>query len=120
MTKIAGQVEENLQYYSYLDPISRRLNAPNAGAIVGSREFSEMLATIDHCLKYMKAHVGLAIFVSSSTDPSLVKSSRGRDVSSSICNSHDQGIDSDSKSFCHFLEKRISRCIKTDYRSPVE
>ena len=57
MTKIAGQVEENLQYYSYLDPINRRLNAPNAGAIVGSREFSEMLATIDHCLKYMKTHV---------------------------------------------------------------
>ncbi|KAI9891608.1 MAG: Golgi transport complex subunit 3 [Vezdaea aestivalis] len=58
ISKISKDLEDNLQFYSYLEPISRRLNAPNAGNTVRSREFSEMLATLDHCLRYVHSHSG--------------------------------------------------------------
>lgn len=50
-------IAENLQYYMYLEPIARRLNAPGAGNFVRSREFSEMLANLDNCIDYMEKHV---------------------------------------------------------------
>ena len=57
LSKIADHVTDNLHYYSYLEPITRRLNAPGAGNYVRSQEFSEMLSTLDHCLEYMQSHV---------------------------------------------------------------
>ena len=50
-------VGRNLQYYSYLEPITRRLNAPGAGNLVRGQEFSDMLARLDECLDYLNAHV---------------------------------------------------------------
>ncbi|KAK5005376.1 Golgi transport complex subunit 3, partial [Cryomyces antarcticus] len=47
---------ENLQYYTYLEPITRKLNAPGAGNFVRGKEFSEMLSNLDRCLEYMQAH----------------------------------------------------------------
>jgi conserved oligomeric Golgi complex subunit 3 len=55
---LARGVKDNLQYYSYLEPITRRLNAPGAGNFVRGKEFSDMLARLDECLEYMGAHVG--------------------------------------------------------------
>ncbi|MCJ1414536.1 Golgi transport complex subunit 3 [Xylographa parallela] len=56
VTRLADDIGENLQYYSYLEPITRRLNAPGAGSFVRGREFSDMLARLDECLGYMTSH----------------------------------------------------------------
>ena len=58
ITKLADSLEDNLRYYAYLEPVTRRLNAPGAGNFVRSKEFSEMLARLDECIAYMAAHVG--------------------------------------------------------------
>lgn len=54
---LASNLDYNLKYYNYLEPVTRRLNAPGAGNFVRSKEFSEMLARLDDCLDYMAAHV---------------------------------------------------------------
>jgi prefoldin subunit 5 len=56
-TKLADDIHENMQYYEFLDPVSKRLNAPGAGRLVGTKEFSDMLRRLDECLDYMHAHV---------------------------------------------------------------
>jgi conserved oligomeric Golgi complex subunit 3 len=56
-SKLAEDITENLQYYNYLEPITKRLNAPGAGNLIRRAEFSDMLANIDTCLDYMQAHV---------------------------------------------------------------
>ncbi|KAI9844895.1 MAG: Golgi transport complex subunit 3 [Sclerophora amabilis] len=54
MTKLTDDIGENLQYYNYLEPITRRLNAPGAGRFVRGKEFSGMLSKLDVCLEYMQ------------------------------------------------------------------
>jgi len=54
--KLAGEVVENLQYYNYLDPITKRLNASGAGSLVRRSEFLEILSNLDTCLDYMQSH----------------------------------------------------------------
>ncbi|MCJ1471705.1 Golgi transport complex subunit 3 [Lambiella insularis] len=56
VTRLADDIGVNVQYYSYLEPITRRLNAPGAGNFVRGKEFSDMLARLDECLEYMGAH----------------------------------------------------------------
>ncbi|KAL9103323.1 MAG: hypothetical protein Q9163_001629 [Psora crenata] len=56
LERLAGELEYNLKYYNYLEPVTRRLNAPGAGSLVRSKEFSEMLERIDACLVYMAGH----------------------------------------------------------------
>ncbi|KAI4697688.1 uncharacterized protein J4E84_000821 [Alternaria hordeiaustralica] len=56
ITKLADDMEQNLRYYLYLEPTTKRLNAPGAGKIVRGKEFVEMLANLDSCLEYMQAH----------------------------------------------------------------
>lgn len=67
ITRLADKLDDNLRYYIYLEPVTRRLNAPGAGNYVRSKEFSEMLARLDDCLDYMAAHVSV-----------LLSESRGR------------------------------------------
>ena len=57
MTSLADDLDRNLKYYNYLEPVTRRLNAPGAGSFVRSTEFSEMLARLDECLEYVASHV---------------------------------------------------------------
>ena len=57
LENLATKVGENIQYYSYLEPITRKLNAPGAGNFVRGKEFSDMLARLDECLEYMNGHV---------------------------------------------------------------
>ena len=52
----AEAIAENLQYYDPLERITRRLNAPGAGALARSQDFSDMLRTIDECIDYMVTH----------------------------------------------------------------
>ena len=61
ITKLADNLEDNLKYYTYLEPVTRRLNAPGAGNFVRSKEFSEMLARLDECIEYMAAHVSFYV-----------------------------------------------------------
>lgn len=56
-TKLANDIHNNLHYYDFLDPASRRLNAPGAGNTVRDKEFSDMLRRLDVCLDYMETHV---------------------------------------------------------------
>ncbi|OJI85209.1 hypothetical protein ASPTUDRAFT_54868 [Aspergillus tubingensis CBS 134.48] len=53
---LAEDIQENLQYYDFLDPASRRLNAPGAGNTVRGKDFSDMLRRLDECLDYMETH----------------------------------------------------------------
>jgi len=62
ITGLANDLEANLKYYNYLEPVTRRLNAPGAGRLVGSTEFSEMLSRLDVCLEYMASHVSVSRF----------------------------------------------------------
>ncbi|EEH36789.1 hypothetical protein PAAG_07207 [Paracoccidioides lutzii Pb01] len=55
-SRLAEDIHENLQYYDFLDPVSRRLNAPSAGNSVRTKDFSDMLKRLDECLDYMQAH----------------------------------------------------------------
>ena len=61
ITRLADNLDHNLKYYNYLEPVTRRLNAPGAGNFVRSKEFSEMLARLDECLEYMAIHVSIAL-----------------------------------------------------------
>ena len=60
LNTLADDLGQNLKYYSFLEPITRRLNAPGAGSFVRGKEFSDMLARLDECLEYMAAHVSVA------------------------------------------------------------
>ena len=57
--RLANDLDHSLKYYNYLEPVTRRLNAPGAGSFVRSKEFSEMLARIDDCIDYMSSHVSV-------------------------------------------------------------
>ena len=61
LNTLADELGQNLKYYSFLEPITRRLNAPGAGSFVRGKEFSDMLARLDECLEYMAAHVSITI-----------------------------------------------------------
>lgn len=57
ITNLADNMNHNLQYYAYLEPMTRRLNAPGAANLVRAKEFPDMLTNLDQCLDYMQAHV---------------------------------------------------------------
>jgi hypothetical protein len=56
LTSLADAIDENVQYYAYLEPMTRRLNAPGAANMVQGHDFSEMLFNLDNCLEYMESH----------------------------------------------------------------
>lgn len=56
ITQLADDMDQNLRYYLYLEPTTKRLNAPGAAKIVRGADFAHMLANVDSCLDYMEAH----------------------------------------------------------------
>jgi hypothetical protein len=54
---LADEVGTDLQYYAYLEPLTRRLNAPGAGRIVRSDDFLDMLLNLNTCIYFMDQHV---------------------------------------------------------------
>ncbi|KAF4301391.1 Sec34-like protein [Botryosphaeria dothidea] len=56
ITKLADDISENVQYYTYLEPTTRRLNAPGASNFVRAEGFTEMLVNLDNCIDYMMTH----------------------------------------------------------------
>lgn len=57
---LSEEVSTGLKYYAYLEPITRRLNAPGASSVIGDDGFVEMLTNLDGCIEFMINHVGLA------------------------------------------------------------
>lgn len=56
ITGLATDIDENLRYYTYLEPMTRRLNAPGATNLVRDSDFPRMLENLDNCLEYMQEH----------------------------------------------------------------
>ncbi|OQO05186.1 hypothetical protein B0A48_08206 [Cryoendolithus antarcticus] len=56
LSTLADGIEENARYYTYLEPMTRRLNAPGAASLVQGGDFPSMLSSLDNCLAYMEAH----------------------------------------------------------------
>lgn len=62
--ELADEVGTDLQYYAYLEPLTRRLNAPGAGRLVKNGDFLEMLENLNSCIEFMDQHVGFASLMS--------------------------------------------------------
>jgi hypothetical protein len=58
---LADSVGRDLQYYTYLDSATRRLNAPGAGRLVEGASFAEILSTLDSCIEFMKTNVSVSV-----------------------------------------------------------
>ncbi|KAF2770922.1 Sec34-domain-containing protein [Teratosphaeria nubilosa] len=56
LSSLADSIDQNARYYAYLEPMTRRLNAPGAANLVKGSDFTEMLANLDDCLEYMDSH----------------------------------------------------------------
>jgi hypothetical protein len=54
---LADEVGTDLQYYAYLEPLTRRLNAPGSARLVRSDDFLDMLLNLDTCIEFMDEHV---------------------------------------------------------------
>jgi hypothetical protein len=54
---LSDEVEADLKCYAYLEPITRRLNAPGASSILGDEGFFEILTNLDTCIEFMIEHV---------------------------------------------------------------
>ncbi|KAJ4292998.1 Golgi transport complex subunit 3 [Collariella sp. IMI 366227] len=53
LQELVDSVGSDLQYYTYLDSATRRLNAPGAGRLVEGGSFAEILSTLDSCIEFM-------------------------------------------------------------------
>ena len=56
---LADEVGSDLHYYTYLDNVTRRLNAPGAGRLVDDEAFGEILDNLDLCVAFMAKNVGV-------------------------------------------------------------
>lgn len=54
---LADEVGTDLQYYAYLEPLTRRLNAPGASRLIRSDDFLDMLVNLNTCIDFMDQHV---------------------------------------------------------------
>ena len=63
LRSLADEVGTDLQYYAYLEPLTRRLNAPGAGRVIRSDDFLDMLINLNTCIDFMDRHVCLLFFV---------------------------------------------------------
>lgn len=53
---LAEEVGTDLQYYTQLEPITRRLNAPGASNILGDDSLVEIMSSLDACIEFMRTH----------------------------------------------------------------
>lgn len=57
LRNLADEVGIDLQYYGYLEPLTRRLNAPGSGRLIKNDDFVEMLTNLNACIDFMDQHV---------------------------------------------------------------
>ena len=121
MTELANELGRNLKYYTFLEPVTRRLNAPGAGSFVRSKEFSEMLSRIDECLEYMSVHVSSMISIMVFFKANIAAVTPGSiDLSVTIPFIVDQRIDVDPRTLCWCITRNSFRCCSKDLRSTTE
>ncbi|CAL3971672.1 unnamed protein product [Diplocarpon coronariae] len=53
---LADDVGTELQYYAYLEPLTRRLNAPGSGRLVRNDDFLDMVLNLNTCIDFMDRH----------------------------------------------------------------
>lgn len=70
---LADEIGLSLQYYAYLEPLTRRLNAPGSGRIVKNDDFLDMLMNLNTCIDFMEEHVSFPF-----PFPSMMKSPHPR------------------------------------------
>lgn len=112
MEGLASSLEHNLKYYQFLEPVTRRLNAPGAGNFVRSKEFSEMLARLDDCLDYMAAHVSLSQEVLDLLLTIIAQPPRLSYLQVALPIAHDSRTDLDPGSLCWRTPGDSFRCIQ--------
>ncbi|TQS35245.1 hypothetical protein Golomagni_04339, partial [Golovinomyces magnicellulatus] len=56
LVDLTDEVGTALQYYAYLESLTRRLNAAGAGRIVTSEDFLDMLMNLNSCIEFMDKH----------------------------------------------------------------
>ncbi|KAK6582578.1 hypothetical protein PZA11_004986 [Diplocarpon coronariae] len=56
---LADDVGTELQYYAYLEPLTRRLNAPGSGRLVRNDDFLDMVLNLNTCIDFMDRHRAL-------------------------------------------------------------
>lgn len=54
---LADEIGTDLQYYAYLEPLTRRLNAPGSRRLVRNDDFLDMLLNLNTCIEFMDQHV---------------------------------------------------------------
>lgn len=59
LEKLADEVGTDLHYYAYIEPVTRRLNAPNAGRLVDDDSFGDIMVNLDACNAFMEKNVSL-------------------------------------------------------------
>lgn len=59
LRNLADDVGTDLQYYSYMEPLTRRLNAPGTGRLIQNGDFLEMLTNLNVCIEFMDEHVSI-------------------------------------------------------------
>jgi DNA repair exonuclease SbcCD ATPase subunit len=62
LRNLADEVGTELQYYAYLEPLTRRLNAPGAARLIRSDDFLDMLMNLNTCIDFMDQHVSGLLF----------------------------------------------------------
>lgn len=54
---LTNEVGTNLQYFAFLEPLTKRLNAAGARRLVTSEDFLDMLLNLNCCIEFMETHV---------------------------------------------------------------
>jgi hypothetical protein len=54
---LADEIGTELQYYAYLEPLTRRLNNPGATRLIRGDDFLDMLVNLNTCIDFMDRHV---------------------------------------------------------------
>ena len=54
---LADEVGADLQYYAYLDPLTRRMNTATGSRLVKSDDFLDVLVNLNTCIDFMDEHV---------------------------------------------------------------
>lgn len=65
LRNLADEVGTDLQYYAYLEPLTRRLNAPGSGRLVRNDDFLDMLLNLNTCVDFMDQHVSHWVYTGS-------------------------------------------------------
>jgi hypothetical protein len=114
-SELAEDISRNLQYYNYLEPITRRLNAPGASSMVLRGEFSDMLSNLDTCLDYMQAHVSMLSTLDSANF--IAETKRSFSICIQVSAVAHSRLDNGPQSLYQLAQRCFYRCSETHLES---